>query len=255
MKIDYKHTDCINLLANIPDASIDLFLQDLPYGATQNAWDKIPDLDLMWKEWLRTGKQNAAYVFTSQQPFTTDLICSMRKYFRYDIIWVKDGKATGFLNANEMPLRSHEQILVFYRKLPTYNPQKSKGRLNHSKGNNSKGKKQTNNNYGQFNQLHESEATTMKHPKSVVYFPSPHPPIHPTEKPVDLMRYLILTFSNKGETVFDGYAGSAPTAAACVIEDRNFIGAEMHKAYYDIGMERIKEESELKNQLKIEFKL
>jgi site-specific DNA-methyltransferase (adenine-specific) len=242
MGIILNNEDCIDTLKKINDASIDLILQDPPYGVTQNKWDIAPDLDLMWGEWLRVIKNNGAIIFTAQQPFVTDLINSQRNYFRYDLIWEKIGKATGFLNANRMPLRNHEHILVFYKNLPTYNPQKVKGNKNHRKGNNSRGKKQTNNNYGDFDQSFESEPTDDKFPLSVLSFKSVHPPEHPTQKPIDLMRWLIRTFTNEGSTVFDGYSGVGTTAVACLMENRNFIGAEISQDYHKLAIKRITEQ-------------
>ena len=166
---------------------------------------------------------------------------SNRKHFRYDLIWYKLGKSTGFLNANKMPLRSHEHIIIFYKELPTYNPQKVKGRPNHSKGSHSRGNKQTNNNYGTFDQTFQSPPIDDKFPLSVVEFASVHPPIHPTQKPVDLMRWLIKTYTNEGERIFDGYSGSGTTALACIKEKRSFIGSEMKKEYYDMAHKLIDE--------------
>lgn len=231
--------DCLETMKRIPDGSIDLMLTDPPYGITQNSWDLAPDLSKIWMEWERILKPNGAWIFTASQPFASDLIMSRRVFFRYDLIWNKIGKATGFLNANKMPLRTHEHILVFYRTLPTYNPQKTSGNKNHSKGSHSRGKKQTNNNYGKFDQLFESEPTNDKFPLSVLNFNSVHPPIHPTQKPIDLMRWLILTYTNEKETVFDGYMGSGTTAIACIIEKRKFTGSELNNRYYELATKRI----------------
>lgn len=230
--------DCIEVLKSLPDRSIDLFVQDLPYGVTKNSWDKVPNLAEMWKEWLRVGKENAAFVFTAQMPFAVDLINSNRKMFRYDIIWHKVGKSTGYLNANRMPLRSHEYILVFYKRLPTYNPQKVKGGKNHSRGYGKKEK--VNNNYGKHNSLYESELTELKHPTSVLAIPSDHPPVHPTEKPVDLMRWIVTTYSNEGDTVFDGYSGRGTVAKASQIEKRKFIACENKKDFFDYSLQFLK---------------
>ena len=161
MGILLHNQDCYETLCNLQDGSVDFLLQDPPYGVTQNEWDKIPDLAKMWEQWLRVVKPNGAIVFTAQQPFVSDLIESQRRLFGYDLIWYKQGKATGFLNANRMPLRIHEHILVFYKELPTYNPQKLKGKPNHSKGSHSRGKKQTNNNYGKFDQSFQSPQQTI----------------------------------------------------------------------------------------------
>lgn len=248
LSFDFRKIDCLEMLREMPDGCVDLLLQDIPYGVTQNTWDAMPNLQLMWEQWLRVTKLNGAMIFTAQQPFTSDLINSQRKLFRYDLIWYKQGKATGFLNANRMPLRIHEEIIVFYRELPTYNPQKLKGRPNNSKGSNSRGKKQTNNNYGSFDQTFQSPPTDDKFPLSIIEIASVHPPIHPTQKPVDLMRWLIKTYTNEGEVVFDGYAGSGTTAVACEIENRVFCGAEVSPEYFDIANKRIAKE---KSQLKI----
>lgn len=239
MSIKLLNEDCYETLMQLEDCSIDLLLQDPPYGVTKNQWDKAPDLAKMWQQWLRVIKPNGAIIFMAQQPFATDLINSQRKLFRYDLIWNKKGKAGGFLNANDMPMRTHEHILVFYRSLPTYNPQKTKGKPNNSKGSHHRGKKQTNNNYGKFDQSFESPPTNDKFPLSVLEFNRVHPPIHPTQKPIHLMRWLIRSYTNKGETVFDGYAGSGTTALACIEEDRNFIGSEINTKYFDTAMKYI----------------
>lgn len=241
--------DCRETLKRLPDNSIDLFLQDTPFGCTQNAWDIRPDLKEMWPMWLRAGKENAAYVFFATQPFASELIMSNAKMFRYDLIWNKVGKATGFLNANRMPLRSHELILVFYRQLPVYNPQKYIGNPNHSRGGrHARGQAQTNNNYGKFNNVAAGAPTNDKFPLSILDFQVVHPPIHPTQKPIDLIRYLIKTYSNPNDIVFDGYSGSGTTAEASIIENRNFICAEMdtENGYYDFSVKRV--QNRLTNQ-------
>lgn len=230
--------DCIQTMQRIEAGSIDLMLTDPPYGVTQNEWDKEPFLPLMWTEWERILKPNGAWVFTAQQPFVSRLITSRAGFFRYDIIWEKS-RPTGFLNANRMPLRSHEHIIVFYRQLPTYNPQMEKGKPNHV-SNGKMSKTNANNNYGDFGNTIQV-ATENKHPKSVIYFEQqdPNKILHPTEKPVDLFRWLLRTYSNENDLVFDGYSGSGTTAAACVKEKRRFIGAEMSKEYFDKSVERL----------------
>lgn len=230
--------DCLNVLRSLPDASIDLMLQDPPYGVTQNKWDKAPDFSIMWQEWERVVKPNGAFIFTAQQPFTTDLILSRRGLFRYDLIWEKKGRATGFLNANRMPLRNHEHILVFYRSLPTYNPQKTKGEPNHKRGG-GRGKTRMSNNYGKFDTSFESPQTDDKYPLSIVSFPSSHPPIHPTQKSIELFTWLIRTYSNEGDVVFDGYSGSGTTAIACIEENRNYICSENNIVYHEQSINRV----------------
>lgn len=238
--------DCLEVLSLLPDNCIDLMLTDPPYNLTKNEWDKPIDLELLWKEWHRVVKKNGAILITSQQPFTTDLINSNRQYFRYDLIWEKS-RSTGFLNANKMPMRSHEHILVFYKELPTFNPQKTKGNPNHI----SNGKISNickNNNYGKFNQLIQYN-TEYKFPRSVIYFEQndPNKIIHPTQKSLDLFRWLISSYSNENDLVFDGYMGSGTTAHACILEKRNFIGAEMNTEYYEKSIKRLEtEQSQLK---------
>lgn len=240
--VRFENKDCLELLRDLPDGSVDLMLQDPPYGVTQNEWDKEPFLPLMWAEWERVLKPNGAWIFTAQQPFVSSLITSRAGFFKYDIIWEKS-RPTGFLNANRMPLRSHEHILVFYRQLPTYNPQMERGKPNHV-ANGKMSKRTANNNYGDFGSTIQV-ATENKHPKSVIFFEQqdPNKIVHPTEKPVDLFRWLIKTYTNEGDTVFDGYSGSGTTALACIAEKRKFIGCELNADYYSIAQRRIKEES------------
>ena len=231
---------CEVALDAAPDGCVDLFLQDTPFGVTQNVWDIKPNLPEMWKRWLRVGKDNCPFIFFATMRFASELIESMPKLFRYDLVWNKLGKATGFLNAADMPLRSHELILVFYRKLPTYNPQKYIGSPNQSRGGrHHRGEAQTNNNYGKFNNIPASESTNDKYPLSILNFQSVHPPVHPTQKPLDLIRWLILSYSNPGDLVFDGYAGSGTTAEAAIIEGRNFVTCETEDEFYHISSKRI----------------
>jgi site-specific DNA-methyltransferase (adenine-specific) len=229
--------DCMDVLRNIPDGSIDLMLTDPPYAVTQNKWDvKIP-LKELWAEWERVLKPNGAFVFTSQFPFTIDLIMSNRDLFRYDLIWYKP-LGSGFLNANKMPLRNHEHILVFYRKLPTYNPQKGIGQRKKGKVKNER----LNSNYGKFNkeEVHFYDDNGIRNPQSVIEITNgdrTSESDHPTQKPVELFQYLIKTYSNEGDTVFDGYLGSGTCAHACLLERRSFIGAEFDPTYY-VGIKK-----------------
>lgn len=233
--IRIENIDCLDLLKTLPDNSIDLMLQDPPYGVTQNAWDNAPDLSVLWPEWLRVCKENSAIIFFAQQPFVCDLINSNTRLFKYDLIWYK-ALGTGFLNANRMPMRNHEHILLFYRSLPTYNPQKYVGKMR-DKGN--KGSRTTTN-YGTFKPTVKRDDTYF--PKSVMDFTNGDKTkqnFHPTQKPIDLMRYLIRTYSNPGDTVFDGYSGSGTVADACLMEGRNCIAAELNKEYYDYSIKRL----------------
>lgn len=228
--------DCKDTLQRIPDKCIDLLLQDTPFGCTQNEWDIKPNFAEMWSEWERIIKDDGAMLFFGTQPFTSELILSNPKLFRYDLIWYK-ALGTGFLNANKMPMRNHEHILVFYKKLPTYNPQKYVGKMR-DKGN--KGSRTTTN-YGTFKPTVSRNDEYF--PQSVLDFTNgdrTSESDHPTQKPIDLIRYLILTYSNKGETVFDGYMGSGTTAHACMVEGRNFIGSELNEDYFQMSLKRLK---------------
>lgn len=227
--------DCLELLKKVPTGSVDFILADLPYGTTMCAWDSIIDLDKLWIEYLRVAKENAAIVLTSAQPFTSHLVMSKPDLFRYDWVWEK-GNATGFFNAKLMPLRAHESVLVFYRKLPTYNPQKTTGHPLKT----TKKKVVTSECYGKDISL-PSYSSTERYPRSVQFFKSDKQKAnyHPTQKPVDLMRYLIRTYSNEGDTVLDNCMGSGTVGVASVLEKRNFIGIELNKQYFDIASTRI----------------
>lgn len=228
--------DCRETMKRMEDGSIDLLLQDTPFGVTKNNWDIKPDLKAMWPEWKRITKLNGAMIFFATQPFASELVLSNLDEFRYDIIWKKGERCSGFLNANKMPLRSHEIILVFYRELPTYNPQFLKGKPTHKRG---KPNKETNNNYGEYKTTAMRDYGENKHPSSIIDFDRPHPPIFPTQKPVNLYRYLISTYSNEGDVVYDGYGGSGPLALACIEEKRNYIVSEKVKDHYDLIQGRI----------------
>ena len=234
--ISLFNEDCRETLKRVETGSIDLLLQDTPFGCTQNEWDIKPNFAEMWAEWERVTKDNGAMIFFGTQPFASELILSRTGLFRYDLIWYK-ALGTGHLNANKMPMRNHEHILVFYRSLPTYNPQMKVGKMRAKgslKGN-------TTTNYGSFNG--KISINDQYHPQSVIDFTNgdrTKENDHPTQKPLDLIRYLILTYSNKGETVFDGYSGSGTTAAACLTEGRKFIGSELNKEYFDKSVLRLK---------------
>ena len=175
-----------------------------------------------------------------QGKFTAEMMLSEPKLHRYNLIWDKV-LSSGFLNANRMPLRSHEDIMVFYKRLPQYNPQKTKGKPNNSKG---KPKQNENNNYGHFEFVdNKDELGGMKHPKSIVIFEKPHPSIsiHPTQKPVELLEYLIKTYTNEGDLVLDNVMGSGSTGVACINTNRNFIGIELDQEYFKIAEKRIQE--------------
>jgi DNA modification methylase len=228
-------------MKNIPDKSIDMILCDLPYGKTKHENDKPLPFDLLWREYRRIIKTSGAILLFGQGTFFVDLVNSNRKLFRYDLVWNKH-LTTGFLNAHKMPLRQHEQIAVFYKKLPTYNPQFAKGKPLHSRGTAYKRKEAKNQNYGEFGTTDDVRAgSTDKFPTSMLSFAKPHPSIavHRTEKPVDLLEYLIKTYTNEGDTVLDNCMGSGSTGVACKNTGRRFIGIELCDDYFKIAKERI----------------
>ena len=232
--------DCFQAMAKIPDHSVDMILCDLPYGVTtQNKWDVILPFDQLWSNYKRIAKVNAAIVLTATQPFASQLIVSNPKMFRYDLIWEKN-KVRGFLNANKMPLRSHESILVFYSKLPAYNPQKTTGH----KPVNSYTKHSTDgSNYGKTKTGISGGGQTDRFPTSVIKIPvvnnDSKEKFHPTQKPVVLFEYLIKTYTNSGDIVLDNCIGSGTTAVACVNTGRRFIGIDADEKYCEIAKSRL----------------
>jgi DNA modification methylase len=228
--------DCLNALTNIPDNSVNLVIADLPYGQTDNAWDIKIDLTKMWKHLKRVGTNNCAYIFFTTTKFGIDLITSNKDWFRYDLVWNKN-KPVGFLNAMKMPMRSHEMIYVFYNKLPTYNIQ----------GNHELTKRNTrevafiSGCYGNKERPYKSEYTPRL-PTSILNFDGVNTikkRFHATEKPVDLLEWLIRYYSNEGDTILDPTMGSGSTGIACINMKRNFIGIEMDKGIFDVAQTRI----------------
>ena len=233
--------DCRNVLPILPDGCVDLLLQDTPFECTQNDWDIKPDLKEMWPLWNTATKDNGAMIFFATQPFASELINSNLKNFRYDLIWYK-ALGTGFLNANRMPMRNHEIILVFYRSLPTYNPQMSIGKMK-QKGRRKTSESVNPNNYGKFKDV-PMVVNDKYFPESVIDITNGDRTVendHPTQKPIDIMRYLIRTYSNEGDLVFDGYVGSGTTADACIVENRNFIVCENKLEFYKMTVKRIEQ--------------
>ena len=221
--------DCLVGMTEIPDQSVDMIFVDLPYGVTaKNKWDNVIPYEPMWEQFERIIKSNGAILLFGQDKFTARTMLSNEKLHKYNIVWDKI-LPSGFLNANRMPLRSHEDIMVFYKSLPTYNPQKVKGKPCHSKGKavgNNIDDILNNHNYGDY-KIVETESD-MKCPTSIWTFSKPHPStaIHPTQKPIDLCRYAIRTYTNEGDTVLDCCCGSGSIPLAAMIEGRNYIGMD-----------------------------
>lgn len=247
--------DCLTEMKQIPDTSVDMILCDLPYevlnkGNKNASWDRLLPLDELWNQYNRIIKDNGAIVLFAQGMFSARLMMSNPDMWRYNLVWNKV-LTSGFLNAKRMPLRSHEDLLVFYKSLPTYNPQMTEGKPLHGKGSSYKTKELTNNCYGNIGATEDlRKGSTEKYPKSIITFQKTHPSkaVHPTEKAVSLLEYLIKTYTNEGETVLDNCMGSGSTGVACVNTKRNFIGIELNDDYFSIAEKRIKE---TKQQLKI----
>lgn len=226
--------DFAELFSDIPDNSIDLLLTDPPYGTTKNKWDIPINLDVFWKEAERVTKDNAAILIFTQMPFTAAVVMSNPKKFRYEWI-VEKNNPTGFLNARRMPMKCHENVLVFYEKLPTYNPQMMQGKP-HSRGGTGRQSK----NYCSYGYTKRIISNTY-FPRDVlkVNWQDSVRGLHPTQKPVSLCEYFIKTYTDEGATILDPFIGSGTTAAAAVNTNRNYIGGELSKEYYDIAIERM----------------
>lgn len=257
MNVNLLNGDCLELMNTIPDGSVDFILDDLPYAVTNatseaGQWDELIPFEPMWKQFWRVLKPNGAVVLFAQGMFTAQLMMSQPKRWRYNLIWDKC-RASGFLNASRMPLRYHEDICVFYRELPTYNPQLEdlNGREeNHSQGDGEH--KQTNRCYGDVERWNSSGIKGKKFPGSILKFPRPHcTGNHPTEKSVDLCRWLIRTYTNEGETVLDATAGSGTTAVAAILENRNVIAIEKEQKYYDVMCRRVEKAKMTPQQIEL----
>ncbi len=240
------HGDCLAVMPTLPDKSIDMVLADLPYGCLNKGnkhaqWDKEIDLDALWTELLKIAKPNAAIVLFGQGLFSAKLMMSQPKLYRYSLVWDKVLK-NGFLNANRMPLKQHEDILVFYRSMPTYNPQMAKcppHKRNHSKG--SMIKPATNRCYGNFVET-PTIVSDEKYPTTIVSIAKQHingKAYHPTQKPVALLEWLIRTYTDEGDTILDCTMGSGSTMVACANTRRKGIGIELMNDYYDIAVKRV----------------
>lgn len=234
----FFHGDCLDIMPQLESNSVDMILCDLPYGTTQNKWDSIIPLDKLWKEYERIIKPNGAIILTSAEPFTSALVMSNLKLFRYDIIWEKQ-KGSDPLNANRKPLRSHENILLFYKKQPIYNPQFWYGEPYSGR----KDKSVKSSNFGIANIVSGNGSKDGKRfPKTIIKFSNEgmnSANLHPTQKPIELFEYLIKTYTNEGDIVLDNCAGSGTTAIACINTNRHFIVIEKDYEYYKVMSERV----------------
>ena len=235
MNVNLFQGDCLEIMKDIPDGSVDCVIIDPPYGTSDAKWDIAPLLGKLFSKLFRVLKHNGALICFAQMPFGVDVINASRKQFRYELIWKKN-RATGFLNANKMPLRAHENILVFYRKIPTFNKQLLPGEPYNRKS-------------YRGSCLYSNHKTWVtinngtRNPIDVLEFKSSNTKYkHPTQKPIELIEWLVKTYSNQGETVLDCYMGSGTTGAACVRNNRNFIGMELDKKYFEIAKHRIEDE-------------
>ena len=218
--------DCIETMKLIPDGSVDMILCDLPYGMTQNQWDSYIPLEDLWECYKRIIKPNGAIVLTSQGLFTAKLIMSQPSLYKYKWVWEKS-KPTNFLNAKKQPLRKHEDVCVFYKKQPTYNPQMTPGEP-YDKG---VRKNQLSGSYGDFQPVHVC-SEGERYPTDIIYFKTAESEgevVHPTQKPVELGRYLVRTYTNPGDVILDNTCGSGSFLVAALMEGRNFIGIEKNE--------------------------
>lgn len=230
--------DCLEVMPKIESESIDMILCDLPYGRTHNRWDAVIPFDELWKNYNRIIKPNGVIALFCDGMFMAELMLSNKKMWRYNLVWDKI-LPSGFLNANRQPLRSHEEIVIFYKKQPTYNPQKVKGQANHSKGTS---QKNTNNNYGKFEIVdNREELGDMKHPRSIWSFQKPHPSkmVHPTEKSLECIECLIKTYTNEGDLVLDNTMGSGTTCLGALNTNRYYVGIEKDEQYFEIAVKKI----------------
>jgi DNA modification methylase len=238
--------DCLEVMKGLAEASVDMVMCDLPYGTTDCKWDSILPLPNLWAQYTRVIKDSSAMIFTSIQPFTTKLISSNYSQFRYCWIWDKVNKYTGMLSANKQPMRRHEEVCVFYRSSPVFNKQFREGKPYKSSRKAGCG------------ETHDSRYAGEKHvysnngkhnPCTILEIPAQNtaPSIHPTQKPVALMEYLIRTYTNEGDTVLDNCMGSGTTGVACVNTGRKFIGIELDPKYFEIAKQRIEQALAMKD--------
>lgn len=242
--MNLMHGDCLELMAQIPDGSADMILCDLPYGTTNCRWDSVIPFEPLWAHYKRVIKRNGAIVLTASQPFTSALGASNLAWLRYSWVWEKS-RPTDFLNAKKKPLKGFEDVLVFYAGYPIYNHQGTNVIDRTIKNTGTKGKARNALKANSDHAFHgailseDYRQTVTGYPRGIVKFAQDSEALHPTQKPVALMEYLIRTYTNEGETVLDNCMGSGTTGVACVNTGREFIGIEKDAHYFSIATERI----------------
>ena len=246
--------DCLDGMKRIPDGSVDCIICDLPYGTTKNKFDKIIPIEKIWEQYKRVIKHNGAIILFAQIPFMIELAHSNLDMLKYEWVWEK-AMPTGFLNCNFAPLKCHENILVFSKSSACYVKDKSRAMIYNPLFRNGKPYKfrQRNAGNGNYDSKNMIDCTTINdgtryYPRDVIRFGRDKEKLHPTQKPVALIEYLIKTYSNEGETVLDNCMGSGTTAIACINTNRNFIGFELNKEFYDISLKRIEEHEHRKER-------
>jgi len=239
--VTLHHGDCLEIMPSLAGRSVDMILADLPYGTTRNNWDSIIDLQSMWQNYGCISKENAAIVLTAQTPFDKVLGASNLEDLRYEWIWEKTS-ATGHLNAKRAPMKAHENILVFYKSLPTYNPQMTSGHVRKVSTADHKRNSSGTSNYGEFGLT--GYDSTDRYPRSVLEFATDKQKeaLHPTQKPLALMAYLIRTYTNAGDIVLDNCAGSGSTLIAARRQGRRAVGIELDEAYCEVIATRLSQE-------------
>jgi len=235
----FINADCFDVFPFIEDKSIDAIICDLPYGTTACKWDSILPFEKLWEHYNRVIKDNGVIILFGREPFSSKVRLSNEFNYRYDWIWEKS-KATNFLFAKQMPLIAHEDIMIFYKKLPTYNPQKTKGKP-YNKGFEKRNEIEAVGKIGNGNLIINESGE--RNPRSVIYFRTAESEgkLHPTQKPLELMEYLVKTYTNEGDTVLDNTMGSGTTNLACIKLNRKSIGIEKEKQYYDVAVRRASE--------------
>lgn len=228
--------DCLTIMPQIGSESVDMILCDLPFGITANQWDKIINYDALWNEYKRIIKENGVIALFATMRFASRLIETSKVPFRYDLVWQKKCPV-GFLNCKKMPMRNHELILIFYKKLPTYNPQMRQGFKPTRKGMAGP----SGNNYRGHKPYPNREGATDRYPVSVIDLDDKpfENKLHPTQKPLNLLAHLVKTYTNEGDLILDNCAGSGSTLVAAKNHKRNYIGIEKEKKYFDIAKERL----------------